>query len=553
MPIAARRAAPATLLALLAPQAEDTAAALFAAATALARRLDAGRPLDPASLRAALQAATGRSDAAGGWAWKDAYDAAEAAQVLFLGRHGPALRPHLAAPQRLLAMLDRLAALGPSQTRRSEAGQALQQFSTPLPLAFAAARAARLAPGDRVLEPSAGTGLLAAGARLAGGPGLSLILNELADARAGLLDRLFPGTPVTRLDGAQIDDRLAPDLVPTVVLMNPPFSASAGCAGRDPAAAARHVAAALARLAPGGRLVAITPLALAPAAPAWRDGLAGLLEHARVVFSAGLAAAAYARHGTATATRLTVLDRLPAADPHALPDAHATVASVAELLDLVERHVPPRPGPPGAPAPRPGEPLPAAAAAAAAPDAPVPLRPAPGVAERMILDAPDAAAIRVGDADLHRGRAARLRRALPDLAARLAREPVDVVEWLPPLLAPEVALPSGGRLTVEQTRALTAIDVDTGAARSALPTDLEAAAEAARQLRLRNIGGLVVIDFVSEAPAARSQVLDRLRAALKGDPAQVRLGGATALGLVELARERRGFGLAEATRSGGGL
>jgi len=193
------------------------------------------------------------------------------------------------------------------------------------------------------------------------------------------------------------------------------------------------------------------------------------------------------------------------------------------------------------------------AAAAAAPDAPVPLRPAPGVAERMILDAPDAAAIRVGDADLHRALAARLRRALPDLAARLAREPVDVVEWLPPLLAPEVALPSGGRLTVEQTRALTAIDVDTGAARSALPTDLEAAAEAARQLRLRNIGGLVVIDFVSEAPAARSQVLDRLRAALKGDPAQVRLGGATALGLVELARERRGFGLAEATRSGGGL
>ena len=387
MPIAARRAAPATLLALLAPQAEDTAAALFAAATALARRLDAGRPLDPASLRAALQAATGRSDAAGGWAWKDAYDAAEAAQVLFLGRHGPALRPHLAAPQRLLAMLDRLAALGPSQTRRSEAGQALQQFSTPLPLAFAAARAARLAPGDRVLEPSAGTGLLAAGARLAGGPGLSLILNELADARAGLLDRLFPGTPVTRLDGAQIDDRLAPDLVPTVVLMNPPFSASAGCAGRDPAAA-------LARLAPGGRLVAITPLALAPAAPAWRDGLAGLLEHARVVFSAGLAAAAYARHGTATATRLTVLDRLPAADPHALPDAHATVASVAELLDLVERHVPPRPGPPGAPAPRPGEPLPAAAAAAAAPvpaDAPGPV---PGTPVDLVYEAGDPAPAR---------------------------------------------------------------------------------------------------------------------------------------------------------------
>src|SRR3546814_4485761 len=68
----------------------------------------------------------------------------------------------------LLAMWERLAARIPTQTRRSEEGQSLQQFSTPLPLAFVAAHAASIHAGDRVLEPSAGTGMLAIHAELAG-------------------------------------------------------------------------------------------------------------------------------------------------------------------------------------------------------------------------------------------------------------------------------------------------------------------------------------------------------------------------------------------------
>ena len=111
------------------------ARALFAAATALVPVLEAGRALDAATLRAAMTRAHGASDAEGAWVWKDAYEAAEAAVVLFLKRYGRAMRRRAGAgaegPSRMLAMLDAVAALEPSHTKRSEAQVRLQQFSTP--------------------------------------------------------------------------------------------------------------------------------------------------------------------------------------------------------------------------------------------------------------------------------------------------------------------------------------------------------------------------------------------------------------------------------------
>ena len=78
----------------------------------------------------------------------------------------------------MLPMLAKIAGLLPTHTRRSEESQALQQFSTPITLGLAASTAAAITPADLVLEPSAGTGLLAILAELAGG---ALVLNELAD------------------------------------------------------------------------------------------------------------------------------------------------------------------------------------------------------------------------------------------------------------------------------------------------------------------------------------------------------------------------------------
>src|SRR5260370_5371909 len=195
---AAIAAAPAVLRAGSQP---DAGVALIAAASLLLADLERGRAIDAAALRNAMITAFDGSDAEGAWDWKTAYDACEAAQIQFLRKFGPAMRARAASPSAFLAMLAKVAALLLSHTRRSEESQALQQFSTPVGFGFVASVAAAIMPTDLVLEPSAGTGLLAIHADLLGA---SLVLNELTHTRALLLDRLFPGVVVTRHDAAHI-------------------------------------------------------------------------------------------------------------------------------------------------------------------------------------------------------------------------------------------------------------------------------------------------------------------------------------------------------------
>ncbi len=122
--------------------------------------LERGRRIDAAGLRQAMEAAFGASDASGAWNWKTAYGACEAATVLFLRRYGTAMRTKAASPAAMLPMLTRITNLLPTHTRRSEESQSLQQFSTPVGLAFVASVATATTADDVVLEPSAGTGLL---------------------------------------------------------------------------------------------------------------------------------------------------------------------------------------------------------------------------------------------------------------------------------------------------------------------------------------------------------------------------------------------------------
>jgi ribonuclease E/ribonuclease G len=117
----------------------------------------------------------------------------------------------------------------------------------------------------------------------------------------------------------------------------------------------------------------------------------------------------------------------------------------------------------------------------------------------------------------------------------------DLDSALAALAEPRAPLEDGGSLIIEPTEALTAIDVNAGAAANILAVNLAAAKEIARQLVLRHIGGIVVIDFISMSRARdRAQVCEALKAALADDPARSDILPMSAFGLIEMTRERRG-------------
>jgi predicted RNA methylase len=319
--------------------APSTATRIAAAARALLPHLQAGRRIDAVILRAAMEDAFGASDAHGAWDWKTAYEACETALVLFLRKFGSAIQARAGSPAAMLPLFTKIAALLPTHTRRSEDSQTYQQFSTPITLGLCVSAAAAMTPADTVLEPSAGTGLLAIFAELAGA---TLNLNELAETRSALLGELFPDVGITHFDAAQIDDHLGAAHAPSVVLMNPPFSAMVHVDRRMADTTLRHISSALSRLAEGGRLVAITGATFAPDNPAWTAAFVRLQERARVVFTAPIAGSVYAKHGTTIETRLTVFDKVPAADCHMFPPAPGIAANAAMLLEWIIQLMPPR-------------------------------------------------------------------------------------------------------------------------------------------------------------------------------------------------------------------
>ena len=110
----------------------------------------------------------------------------------------------------------------------------------------------------------------------------------------------------------------------------------------------------------------------------------------------------------------------------------------------------------------------------------------------------------------------------------------------------EVRLPSGGSIVIDPTEALISIDINSARAtkgsdieETAFNTNLEAADEIARQLRLRDAGGLVVIDFIDMTPVRHQrEVENRMKDAVRGDRARVQLGRISRFGLLEMSRQR---------------
>jgi predicted RNA methylase len=319
--------------------APSRAAALLQAGNQLLPHFEQSRPLDQSIVRAAMEIAFGSSDTSGAWVWKDGYEAGECAQILLLLKYGALMRRQCATPAKFLAMVMKVSGFALSHTRRSETSQKLQQFSTPLPLAAIVAEAAQFRADDIVLEPSAGTGLLAAYAKLADA---TLHLNEIDETRAELLTLLFPDSDVTRHDAGSIDDRLDADVSPSLIIMNPPFSAAPGVEGRYKAAMGQHVLSALDRLHPDGRMVVVSGANFSPSSNAFRSAFKRIGETASIRFSAPIAGRVYARHGTTTETRLTVIDKREGLMPDMNDAYHEQAESSQDLLALLLTHCPDR-------------------------------------------------------------------------------------------------------------------------------------------------------------------------------------------------------------------
>ena len=140
-------------------------------------------------------------------------------------------------------------------------------------------------------------------------------------------------------------------------------------------------------------------------------------------------------------------------------------------------------------------------------------------------------------------------------APLFARQQVEA--QLDAMLVPTVQLRSGGYLVIDQTEALVAIDVNSGRStrergieETALRTNLEAADEVARQLRLRDLAGLIVIDFIDmESKKHNAAVERRMKEALRDDRARIQLGSISHFGLLEMSRQRLRPSVAETSQS----
>ena len=178
------------------------------------------------------------------------------------------------------------------------------------------------------------------------------------------------------------------------------------------------------------------------------------------------------------------------------------------------------------------------------------------LAQRVLRDmvGVDTARVLVDSRENHQKLVAFAQRYMPQLAARVehyaGERPLfdlySVEDEIEKALSRRVDLKSGGYLIIDQTEAMTTIDVNTGGYVGSrnfddtiFKTNLEAAQAIARQLRLRNLGGIIVLDFIDmQSESHRAAVLEEFKRALARDRTRVTVNGFTALGLVEMTRKR---------------
>ncbi|MBF0260269.1 MAG: strawberry notch family protein [Magnetococcales bacterium] len=307
----------------------------------VADKLKNGEAFTEAQLFVQADQAFGGTRASGMYAQKEAYDALELGINRFILNHikegvqdgtydGSAslVKARLAVQDIRARILDRI----PTQkANRTEDQNEFQQFSTPPDLAYVMNWAAHVTSADTMLEPSAGIGGIAVFAKVTGA---RVVMNEYHGQRADVLRQLSIG-PVYQENAEQLNNILPDTTRPTVIVMNPPFSSTAGrkTGERSSRNVLRHLDQALARLEPGGRLVALIGQGRdgkdAQFLEEWKK-LAGMKHAYRGRI--GLSGEGYKKYGTTYNNQILIFDKIK---PDGVAPINANVADVFEALPLL--------------------------------------------------------------------------------------------------------------------------------------------------------------------------------------------------------------------------
>lgn len=295
-------------------------------------RIRAGQPFTNQQLFDQADIAFGGTQGQGTYESKAAYDAMEMGVNQWIAQRGFNKPGVPATVGEQLKELQRTLALLPTQSRRTAEQGEFQQFSTPPTEAYVASWVANLSANDTVLEPSAGVGGLAIFAK---NVGAQVVVNELSPRRAALLRQMGFDQVYTE-NAEQLHNILPADVRPTVILMNPPFSATAGRmqGQRKTENAIAHIEQALKRLEPDGRLVAIVGQGMNDSAPAFRDWWQKIKGQYRVRANISIPGKEYAKYGTTFGNQLIVIDNVGPTFHNETKTGEPT--SLLEALSLLE-------------------------------------------------------------------------------------------------------------------------------------------------------------------------------------------------------------------------
>lgn len=267
-----------------------------------------GKNFTAARLFEIADKAYGGTMAQGTYTVKDAYDGMELAvnQSLMRSEKVKAANDSADGAVKMIRSLENVLAHLPTQSKRTEEMEKFQQFSTPPTIAYTAAWCAGITNQDVALEPSAGIGGIALWPKAWGA---KVYANELSERRLAFLNRLgLDGT--FNLNAEQIDNMLPENIKPTVVLMNPPFSSTAGrTASNKTSNAERHIEQALSRLEDGGRLVAVLGRGMSDDAPAFRKWWGDIKTKYNVRANIRIDGSNYHKYGTDFDIQLVVIDK----------------------------------------------------------------------------------------------------------------------------------------------------------------------------------------------------------------------------------------------------